>query len=137
MKRLALLTVAILFFSAPIVFGQPLGKGMGPDLTQEQAERLQKMNEGYLREISPLQNRLFTKRAEIRLLWEEMNPDRDKIMEKQREALEIQKRLEERAIMHRLDSQSILTPEQRAGMLDCKPSGRWDRGQGRRMHGGW
>jgi len=137
MKRLALWTVAILFFSAPIVFGQPLGRGMGPDLTQEQAERLQEMNEAYLREIAPLQNRLFTKRAEIKLLWEEMNPDRDKIMEKQREALEIRKRIEERAIVHRLDSQSILAPEQRAGMLGCKPNRRWDRGQGRGMHGGW
>lgn len=137
MKRFALLSVAILFFCAPFASGEPRGRGVAPDLTQEQIDRLQEMNERYLREIAPLQNRLFTKRAEIRLLWEEVNPDREKIMEKQGEALEIRKRIDQRAIMHRLESHSILTPEQRAGSLDCKPDSARDRGRSRRMHGGW
>jgi Spy/CpxP family protein refolding chaperone len=147
MKKLSILTVAILFFSAALAFAQPWGRGMGPgfgrpfidpglNLSQEQEDKLQKLRESYLSEITPLQNRLFTIRAEIRLLWEEMNPDRDKIMQRQNEAIEIQKRLDEKAIMHRLDSQAVLTPEQRARMIGFGPGGRRNRGPGGKM-GEW
>jgi Spy/CpxP family protein refolding chaperone len=147
MKKLSILTVAILFFSAALAFAQPWGRGMGPgfggphidptlNLTQEQADKLQKLHESYLSEVTPLQNRLFTIRAEIRLLWEEMNPDRDKLMQRQNEAIEIRKRLDEKAIMHRLDSQAVLTPEQRARMIGFGPGGGRHRGPGGKM-GEW
>jgi len=148
MKKLFVLTVVIPFFSATLAFAQPWGGVMGPrygspyigsslKLTQEQADKLQKMQESYLREIMPLQNRLLTKRAEMRLLWEEMNPDRDKIMAKQREVNEIQRQLEEKAITHRLELQAVLTPEQRTRMIDCGSGGGWDRGPVGKMRGGW
>lgn len=148
MKRLFISTVAILFCSAVQAIAQPWGRGMGPgygspfiesslNLTQVQADKLQKMRESYLKEITPLQNRLFTRRAEMRLLWEEMNPDRDKILERQKEVNDIQRQIEEKAIMHRLELQTILTPEQRARIIDCAPGGGWDRGPGGKMRGGW
>ncbi len=147
MKKLSILTVAILFFSASLSFAQPWGGGRGPgfgrpyidpslNLTQEQADKLQKMQESYLKEITPLQNRLFTRRAEMRLLWEDANPDREKLLEKQKEVNDIQRQIEEKATMHRLELQAVLTPEQRAGMIDCAPGGGWNRGPGGRNRGG-
>lgn len=147
MKRLFISTVAILFFSAASAFAQPWGRGMGSgygspfvesnlNLTQEQTDKIQKLRESYLKEITPLQNRLFTRRAEMRILWEEANPDRGKLLEKQKEVNDIQRQIEEKATMHRLELQAVLTPEQRARMIECGPGG-WDRGPGGKMRGGW
>jgi Spy/CpxP family protein refolding chaperone len=147
MKRLFISAVAILFLSAVSAFAQPWGKGMGPgvgatfidsslDLTKEQADKLQKMRESYLKEITPLQNRLFTRRAEIRLLWEEANPDRERLLEKQKEVNDLQRQIEEKATMHRLEFQAALTPEQRARMMECAPGGGWERGPGGKTRGG-
>jgi Spy/CpxP family protein refolding chaperone len=147
MKRLFISTVAILFFSAVSVFAQPWGKGMGPsysspfiesslNLTKEQADKLQKVRESYLKEITPLQNRLFTRRAEMRLLWEETNPDRERLLEKQKEVNDLQRQIEEKATMHRLELQAVLTPEQRARMIEYAPGGGWERGHGGKTRGG-
>ncbi|MEW6666362.1 MAG: periplasmic heavy metal sensor [Thermodesulfobacteriota bacterium] len=145
MKRLFISTVAILLFSAASAFAQPWGRGMGPgygppfmdstlNLTKAQADKIQKLRESYLKEVTPLQNRLFTRRAEIRLLWEEVNPNREKLLEKQREVNEIHSQIEEKATMLRLELQAVLTPEQRARMIECAPG--WDRGPGGKARGG-
>ena len=105
MKRLFISTVAILVFSVASASAQPWGRGMAPgygpfmdpalNLTKAQEDKIQKLREDYLKEITPLQNRLFARRAEIRLLWEDTNLDREKLLEKQKEVNEIQSRIEE------------------------------------------
>lgn len=142
MKKIMISTVAVIFlFSATMAFAQPWGsRGMGPgygmprhmasslNLTQEQSDKLKKLNEDYLTEITPLKNRLLTKRAEMRLFWEEANSAREKILAKQEEVNEIQRQLEEKATMHRLELQSILTPEQRSKMVEFGSEGGWGHG---------
>jgi Spy/CpxP family protein refolding chaperone len=114
------------------------GWGMYPsgpsdlDLTAEQSTKLQALREAYLKDVTPLRNQLFSKRAELRLLWTEPNPDQDKIVAKQKEMLEIQSQLEERSTAFRLETRKVLTPEQWAqlstsghGMERRGHMGRW------------
>lgn len=129
MKRLTIVIVALLsVFSSALVFAEPWGRGMrsgygrGPhtesslNLTQEQSDQFQEMRESYVREITHLQNRLFSRQAEIRLLWKEPDPDRQKIMAKEKEISLIQGQLSEKAIQFQLDCRSILTEEQKANL---------------------
>jgi Spy/CpxP family protein refolding chaperone len=151
MRKLFLLTTAILFSfsSVTLAIAEPRDRGGGTaygafpctgsdlNLTQEQSDNLRKMREQFLKEITPLQNRLFSKKAELRLLWAETDPDRDKILAKQKEMNEIWTQMEEKAIIHRIDSQAILTPEQRAKISELGPGsdGGFSRGWGK--HGRW
>jgi len=127
MKKMRILSVAaILLFSATTAFADPWGKGMGPGygmdpygasnlgLTPEQSEKLQTLREAYLKEITPLRNHLFSKRAELRLLWSEVTPNQEKIQAKQKEVNALQQQLQEKATRYQLESRNILTPEQRA-----------------------
>ena len=128
---------AVSFAYAGAGYGLGRGYGMGPctasnlDLTAEQSAKLQSVRETYLKDITPLQNQLFSKRAEFRLLWAETNPDRDKIFAKQKEILEIQKQLGEKATQYRLDCRAMLTPEQQSKMAAFGP------GMGRGNGSGW
>ena len=121
MKKLAILTVAVLFvLSATLAFAEPWGRGMGPGfgippfaasnlgLTPEQYEELRVRQEAYLKEITPLQNDLFSKKMELRLLWAKANPDQKKIMAKQREINELHQELQEIATQHQFELRKIL-----------------------------
>lgn len=57
---------------------------------------------------------LTAEQSELRLLWAEAKPDRDKILAKQKEILDLQKQLEERATAFQLEARKVLTPEQQA-----------------------
>ena len=94
------------------------GPGMGPAYgwypyaaspTPEQSEEVRVRQEAYLKEITPLQSDLFSKRMELRLLWAQANPDQKKIMAKQREINELQQELQEIATQHQFELRKILT----------------------------
>lgn len=134
MKKIAILTiVTIMAFSATPAFAGPWGRGMGSGyamdnhwasslgLTPEQSQKLQALQEAYLKEITPLQNQLFSRRAELRLLWSQQNPDQDKIAAKQKEVNALQQQIQERATHYQLESRNILTPEQRAKAVGFGP----------------
>jgi Spy/CpxP family protein refolding chaperone len=136
MKNLivATLSLAILFcgsaaFAGPRGSGQGMGPGMGGagcdaaelNLTEEQSDKLQSLRETYLKEITPLQSRMFAARSEMRLLWNTADPDRDQIVAKQKAISELKSQLEEKAIAHRLDCRAVLTPEQRSQMAAAGP----------------
>jgi Spy/CpxP family protein refolding chaperone len=97
--RIAAVIVIALLFSASLASAGPGGWGMGGgghgrgsgygmapsggsnlNLTPEQCTKLQQMQETHLKEMNELQNRMFGKQAEMRTLWNEPNPDREKIL---------------------------------------------------------
>jgi Spy/CpxP family protein refolding chaperone len=150
MKRYSvLISILIVAVAASLAMAGPRGpgRGMGPnsgmcpmvmsglDLTAEQTQQLQAMRETWLKEASPLQNELFSKRTEMRLLWSEANPNREKITAKQQEIFELQRRLQENATQHKLDVRGILTPEQQA-KFSAFGGGR-GYGRGGMMRGNW
>ena len=132
MKRITLITALILMLaSAPLVMAQPRGNkgGMGPgwgrhapalanlNLTAEQSEKIRALRETHQKDIIPLQTQLFTKRAELRLLWMQTKPDSEKIKSKQKEIHDLMGQLQEKQTDFRLEFLNILTAEQRTKLL--------------------
>ena len=107
-----------------------------PDLTPEQSQKLQELRQSYFNEIGPLQNQMFSKRAEMRMLWTQPNPDAAQITAKQKELQVLENQLREKATQHQLELRKILTPEQLAQMPGMGYGMRGP-GMGGGMHRGW
>jgi Spy/CpxP family protein refolding chaperone len=151
MQKPFLLTIAILFSFSSVspAFAEPKDRGGGTvfgafpctdsdlNLSQEQSDKLQKMREQFLKDITPQQNQLLSRKAELRLLWAETDPDRGKILAKQREMNEIWTQMEEMAIIYWMDTQAILTPEQRAKIVGFGPGSDGGFGRGWGRHRRW
>jgi Spy/CpxP family protein refolding chaperone len=135
MKKISLIAALILILgSATIVMaGQYCkagkmgpGCGMNPkafaalNLTEEQSEKIRALRQAHEKDILPLRTQMFTKRAEMRLLWMETDPDREKIKAKQKEIHELKGQLQEKNMDFRFAVSDILTPEQRSKLLQKK-----------------
>jgi Spy/CpxP family protein refolding chaperone len=83
------------------------------NLTEEQTTRINALRNTHLKEIKPLQDTLFSKGGDLRLLWLETDPDRDKIMALQKEIRTLRDQMQDKNTSHRLAILKILTPEQR------------------------
>jgi Spy/CpxP family protein refolding chaperone len=130
--KMAAAIVITLMFSASLALAGPGGRGMGAgngrgsgygmapyggsnlNLTPEQSLKLQQMQGDHLKEINELQNRMFSKQADMRALWSEPNPDREKILAKDRDISELQGQMTEKATRYRLDYQNQLNEEQKS-----------------------
>ncbi|MDO9528828.1 MAG: Spy/CpxP family protein refolding chaperone [Syntrophales bacterium] len=105
--------------------GWERGHGMGTEscegynlnLTAEQSAKIQSLRETHLKEATPLRNQLFSKRSELKLLWVQINPDKNKIMSKQKEISDLQYRIKEKSTNYRLELSKVLTQEQQAKRL--------------------
>ena len=115
---LALMTTAALAWGPG--FGRGFGAGPGygtppiPNLTAEQSSQIQALQKAHLDEIAPLQEELYKKRTELRSLWLTPNPDQAAITAKQKEILNLQSKLQEKATNLRFETRKLLTPEQQA-----------------------
>jgi len=150
MKKLIVLALAVgMMFTCSLALAGPRGwgQGMGPgycwsgdaasnlNLTDEQSGKLATMREDYFKEITPLRNQMLSVSSELRILWSDASPDRDKTLAKQRELSGIQAQLDEKATQYRLDCREVLTPEQQAKMAAFRPG--MGRGNGQMWgHGG-
>jgi Spy/CpxP family protein refolding chaperone len=95
--------------------GMGMGMGMGQggypyagSLTPEQSQKIQALQESFLKEITPLQNQLFTSKTELRTLWSAAKPDKEQIMAKQNEINALRQQLQERATQHQFEIRSIV-----------------------------
>jgi Spy/CpxP family protein refolding chaperone len=154
MKKGTVFTVAItLLFIAQLTYaGQwsrgpgMMGPGMGPPigtgycmsihgasqlgLTPEQSQRLKSLWEAYFKDLIPIRNQIFGKRAELRLLWAEANPNKERILAKQKEINELEWQIEERTINYRLECLNVLTPDQKAKLFTLGPAAGFGYGHG-------
>ncbi len=133
------LTAATAFAWGPGM-GRGYGSGYGPggaapNLSAEQIEKIQKIQNDRYAEMATVRNEMFTKRTELRNLFHEPVLDQAKIAAKQKEIATLQAQMQEKALATRTAVAETLTPEQRAQMPAFGPgmgSG-FEPGQGRGM----
>jgi len=124
--------------------GMGMGYGANPytsaylGLTPEQTAQIQAMREAHYKEIAPLQEQMFSKRQELRLLWSAASPDQGKIAAKQKEITELQAQLQQMSTQHQLEARKILTPEQQQKLTASIPGRGFGPGWGKgRMGRAW
>ena len=83
------------------------------NLTADQKARIETLRNAYLRDIKPFQDQMFSKRGDLKLLWLQTSPDKEKILAVQKDIRAIRDKIQDKAVAHRVDAFNILTPEQR------------------------
>ena len=102
----------------------------GLDLTAEQTQKINAMREAHLKEIKPLQDQIYAKSGDLRLLWLAKTPDQEKILALQKEVRNLRDQLTDKMTGFRLEARKVLTPEQLAKIQSYQ-------GRGRQMARGW
>ncbi|MCX5846927.1 MAG: Spy/CpxP family protein refolding chaperone [Deltaproteobacteria bacterium] len=110
----------------------------GINLTAEQTAKINALRDANLRDIKPLQDKLFSKRGDLRLLWLQTNPDQNKILATQKEVRALRDQMQDKMISNRLEVLKILTPEQQEKLKSYGPGRGFGPGMrgGAGMHGG-
>ena len=88
--------------------------GSGLNLTSEQTQKMQALQENFFKESLPLRNAMQIKQLELSTLWVQANPDQEKLLAKQKEINALRTQLQEKATLNHLEMRKILTPEQQA-----------------------
>ncbi len=118
MKAKILFSVLAIFAVALISEVAMAGPGFGlpyiSNLTPDQITKIQSIREKYLKDITPLQQQLLAKKLELRSLWFSQNPDQAKISTLQKEILNLNAKVQEKATNASLEMRKVLTPEQQA-----------------------
>jgi Spy/CpxP family protein refolding chaperone len=70
------------------------------------------LRDAELKDSVPIQNQLFAKRNEMRLLWSQPNPDAAQLKAKHKEIADLQNQMSDKNIQYQLDFRKLLTPEQ-------------------------
>jgi Spy/CpxP family protein refolding chaperone len=83
----------------------------------------------------PLRVKAFEKRAELKLLWMQLDPDVSKIKTIQKELRGIQAEMDDKNIDFQLDMRKLLTSEQLSRYLTLQGEGKFHHGCGP-IHGG-
>ena len=87
------------------------------DLTPQQNQQIRQMQMELEQAVNPLRIQMFERRAELRLLWMQLDPDEKAIKAKQREVYELHWSIRERETDFWLRVRRVLTPNQRAQFL--------------------
>jgi Spy/CpxP family protein refolding chaperone len=96
--------------------------GCGLNLTAEQTRKLEDLQESFLEGTNQQRKELKVKQNELRTLWDERNPDQNKILTKQKEINALEPQLQEKVRWYRLEAQKFLAPQPRA-QLETFPRG--------------
>jgi Spy/CpxP family protein refolding chaperone len=102
------------------------------NLTAEQTTKINAFRDAFLKESKPLQDKKFSKRSDLKLLWLQQNPDQEKILAVQKEIRALKDQIQEKRDVYRLNVYNVLTPEQKQKSKSCGPG----RGFGHGMRGG-
>jgi Spy/CpxP family protein refolding chaperone len=82
------------------------------NLTNEQKARIKELRDAHLRDIKPLRDQIFIKSGDLRLLWLQVNPDKEKILAVQKEIRSFRDQMQDKNTALRVDILNVLTPEQ-------------------------
>jgi zinc resistance-associated protein len=139
MKKLTIILAVILLValvSSPALAQRGWGGRMGPayggdfttapglNLTAEQKTKMDALRDSFLKDAKPLQDELYSKQGDMRLLWLEKKPDQAKIAAMQKEVRALRDQIQDKAMNYRLTMFSMLTPEQQDTLRNYGPAGR-------------
>ncbi|MEN6321173.1 MAG: Spy/CpxP family protein refolding chaperone [Syntrophaceae bacterium] len=150
MKKLTMTLVTIFivtaFAASAYAFGPGWGRGHGGgycygpndaalsnlNLTAAQTAKINTLRESHLKDVKPLQDKMFSKRGDLKLLWLQTNPDQDKILATQKEVRVLRDQMHDKMISYRLEVLKVLSPEQQEKLKSYGPG----HGFGPGMRGG-
>jgi len=89
-----------------------------PTLTVEQSSQIRALRQVLLKEIEPLQRDRGAKEAGLRTLESIPDADQTAVMAKEREILQIERKLREEIVNATIEARKLLTPEQDAQLPD-------------------
>jgi Spy/CpxP family protein refolding chaperone len=129
MKKLTLVLMALvvgaLLTSPVFAWGPGSGPGDGRGygncreaglerlkLTDEQKVKIEALQTAAEKELRPVREKMFDKAVELRRLWLQPNPDKDKITAAQKEVRALRDTMQDRVTTMRLEIRKQLTPEQ-------------------------
>jgi Spy/CpxP family protein refolding chaperone len=92
-----------------------------PNLTSEQSAKLTELRTQRDQEAAPIRNEMIAKRAELRNLWLQSNPDEAAIKAKHQELNDLRVKLQDTITKYRLEVSKVLTPEQRVQLQSKRP----------------
>ena len=109
----------------------------GLNLTADQKAKLPEMRTAHLKDIKPLEDKLFSKKGDLRLLWQEKNLDQAKITALDKEIRVLRDQIHDKRTNYQWAIYKLLTPEQREQFKGFGPGGPcFGRGMGHGMgHG--
>lgn len=136
------LTAATVFAWGP---GPGMGRGSGPgcdvaaapNLSAEQAAKIQKIQSDRYAETSKVRSEMYAKKIELQGLFREPVLDQAKIASKQGEIVALQAQMQEKGMAARTAVAEILTPEQRAQLPADGPGFGGGRGRGMGFGNRW
>ena len=102
------------------------------NITDEQKTKIEALQTANLKEVKPLREKMFDKSVELRRLWLQANPDKNKINAAQKELRTIRDNIEDKNTALKLEIRKLLTPEQNEKMANSP----WGRGSGFGPRGG-
>lgn len=149
MKKLTLTLTAVvlglLLASQAFAWGPGRGPGAGRDcgyrseagfeklnLTDDQKAKIEALRDANYKATRPVREKMFDKSVELRRLWLQANPDKDKITAAQKELRTLRDEMQDKATALRFEIRKVLTPEQNEKLANM----RWGRGSGFGPRGG-
>ena len=151
MKKLGLVlmavTLGVLLTVPAFALGSREGKGFGGgkddgycaqaglsklNLSDEQKKKMEALQTAHLKDVRPLREKMFDKSVELRRLWLQANPDKDKINTAQKEIRTLRDNIEDKGTAFKLEIRKLLTPEQNEKLANSH----WGRGSGFGPRGG-
>ena len=102
------------------------------NLTDEQKSKFDTLQLNHKKEVRPIREKMFDKSAELRKLWLQVNPDKDKINAKQKEVRVLRDQLEDKRTAFRLEVNKLMTAEQKEKLAALG----WDKKPGFGPRGG-
>ncbi|HDQ03810.1 MAG TPA: periplasmic heavy metal sensor [Deltaproteobacteria bacterium] len=83
------------------------------NLTDEQKTKIEALRLAHDKNVRPIREEMFDKSVELRRLWLQPDPDKNKINAKQKEVRALRNKLEDKRTDFRLEVNKVLTPEQK------------------------
>jgi len=133
MKKLTVILMVValgaLLATSALAFGPGKGRGDGYcretgwakiNLTDEQKTKIEARETAFNKEIKPVREKMFDKSVQLRRLWLEANPDKDKIASLQKEVRALRDEMQDKATNLRLEIRRLLTPEQQEKLVNSR-----------------